>query len=92
MLSTFLFFLPEDTVWGVAEEFEAANTDYRELTRRLKPVGTRALFQHLGTKTKVSGLPNILTLKQIDMQQKIDWEFAVTRDLKEVAVAVNIRF
>jgi hypothetical protein len=86
------FFLPEDQIWGLVEDADAVNSEYRTLTRRLKPVGTLAIFQNMRTKVKKSGLPNILTLKQIDTQAMIDWELAVTRDLKEVAVAVNFRF
>ena len=86
------FFLPDDQIWSLVEDVGAANTEYRTLTKRLKPVGTLAIFQDMGTKVKKSGLPNILTLKRIDKQEMFDWEVAVTRDLKEVAVAVNFRF
>jgi hypothetical protein len=92
LFTQLFFFLPEDQIWGLVEDVDAVNSEYRTLTRRLKPVGTLAIFQNMGTKVKKSGLPNILTLKQIDTQAMVDWELAVTRDLKEVAVAVNFRF
>ena len=86
------FFLPDDQIWNLVEDVDAANKEYRTLTKRLKPVGTLAVFQDMGTKVKKNGLPNILTLKRIDTQEMIDWEVAVTRNLKEVAVAVHFRF
>ncbi len=59
---------------------------------RLKPVGTQQIFAHLGTKNRSGGVPNIITIKQIDEQEMFDWEVAVSRDLKVVAVACNYRF
>lgn len=90
--TTFFFFLPADTMWSVAEDANAIHREFRTLVKRLKPVGTLPLFQHIGTKTKIGAFPNVVTLKQLDAQEMIDWEVAVTRNLKEVAVAVNFRF
>ena len=86
------FFLPADQVWGFVDDVDAAHKDFRILIKRLKPIGTFPLFQHLDTKGTVHSLPNILALKQLDTQKMLDWEVAVTRDLKDVVVAVNFRF